>query len=240
VLGDFGRDLTICFRISVVALVSSIGCLFFITGTAAAQEASPTPTTTPQVSTTPVPADQQQTTETVSPTPVASPTSTSSPTPEGSPTPGAQQSSPLLPQPNALSPQPSQPAASPALRDLIPQPIPPAAPGPTPNPGSAEQQEMDKVRFRQIRTIAARNPYARYLLWRARNEATDEMKREYMRVYYITMCDEMRRLEPRLKGMIDGFEGQYVGRYSPTSIRPTIPGRDIDRFNAWQRRVTTP
>jgi len=99
---------------------------------------------------------------------------------------------------------------------------------------------MDKVRFRQIRTIAARDPYARYLLWRAQHESTDEMKREYMRVYYITMCDEMRRLEPRLKGLIDGFEGVYVGRYSPVAIRPTIPGRDMGRFNAWQRRMTAP
>jgi hypothetical protein len=212
------------------APIFSLGCLFVILGTASAQEAegTPTPTATPQVSTTPVPAVQQQATEGISPTPTASPT----PTP--------QQPSSLLPQPNALPSPPAPPAMPPSLRDLMPQAIPPAVPGATPNPGSAEQQEMDKVRFRQIRTIAARNPYARYLLWRAQHESNDEMKREYMRVYYITMCDQMRKLEPRLKPMIDGFEGGYVGRYSPVGVRPTIPGRDIGRFNASQRRATQP
>jgi hypothetical protein len=210
-------------RISFGALIFSIGCLLL--GRVSAQEATPTPTATPEVSPTPVPVDQQQSTETVSPTPTASPT------------PSPQQPSPLLPQPNAL---PSPPPVPPNLRDLMPQPIPPAAPGATPNPGSAEQQDINKIRFRQLRTIAARDPYARYLLRRALNESDDEMKREYMRVYYITMCDEMRRLEPRLKGMIDGFEAAYVGRYSPIGTRPTIPGRDIDRFKASQRRVTEP
>ena len=230
VLGEC--ELIGCFRVPVAALVSSIGCLFFIIGTAFAQEASPTPTATPEVSATPTPGGQQPATEAVSPTPAASPS------------PGPQQASPLLPQPNELPLPPSPPAPPaipPNLRDLMPQAIPPAAPGPTPNPGSAEQQEMDKVRFRQIRTIAARNPYALYLLRRAQAQPNDEMKREYMRVYYITMCDEMRKLEPRLKGMIAGFESAYVlGRYSPTAIRPTVPGRDIGRFNASQRRITEP
>ena len=226
VLGEF--EFTGCFRVPVAALIFSMGCLFFIIRTASAQEASPTPTATPEASATPTPAGQQPATEAVSPTPSASPT------------PGPQQASPLLPQPNVLPSPPAPPAMPPALRDLMPQPLPPAGPGSTPNPGSAEQQEMDKFRFRQLRSIAAGNPYALYLLRRAQTQPNDEMKREYMRVYYITMCDEMRRLEPRLKAMIDGFESAYVGRYSPTAIRPTIPGRDINRFNAAQRRVTQP
>jgi hypothetical protein len=94
---------------------------------------------------------------------------------------------------------------------------------------------MDKVRFRQIRTIAVRNPYAIYLWRRAQSATNDEMKRQFLRVYYLTMCDEMRKLEPRLKAMIDGFESAYVGRSSPTGQRPTIPGRDVPRFNAMER-----
>ena len=95
--------------------------------------------------------------------------------------------------------------------------------------------EIDKIRFRQIRTIAARNPYAVYLWRKAQSQKTDEMKREYLRVYYLTMCDEMRILEPRLKGVIDGFEAGYVGRSSPAGQRPTVPGRDVHRFNAIER-----
>jgi len=121
----------------------------------------------------------------------------------------------------------------PALRDLIPQGIQAILPGSLlPAPGSAEQAEIDKIRFRQIRTIAVRNPYAVYLWRKAQSQKTDELKREYLRAYYLTMCDEMRKLEPRLKGMIDGFEAGYVGRSSPTGQRPTIPGRDIPRYNA--------
>jgi hypothetical protein len=224
--GKYDQDLALCFRISVGALIFFIGCLLL--GRASAQETTPTPTTTPEVSPTPVPADQQQSTETVSPTPTTSPT------------PSPQQPSPLLPQPNALPSPPPVPPAPPNLRDLIPQPIPPATPGATPNPGSAEQQDIYRVRFRQLRTIAARDPYARYLLRRAQNAPDNETKRAYMRVYYITMCDEMRKLEPRMKALIDGFEAGYVARYSPVGTRPTIPERDMDRFRASQRRVTEP
>ncbi len=89
----------------------------------------------------------------------------------------------------------------PALRDLIPQGIQAVIPGSLlPAPGSAEQMEMDKIRFRQIRTIAARNPFAVYLWRKAQSQKTDEMKREYLRVYYLTMCDEMRKLEHDSKG----------------------------------------
>jgi hypothetical protein len=124
----------------------------------------------------------------------------------------------------------------PALRDLIPQGIQAILPGSLlPAPGSAEQAEMDKIRFRQIRTIAVRNPYAIYLWRKSQSQKTDEMKRQYLRVYYLTMCDEMRKLEPRLKAMIDGFESVYVGRSSPVGQRPTIPGRDIPRYNAIER-----
>jgi hypothetical protein len=80
-----------------------------------------------------------------------------------------------------------------------------------------------------------RDPYAVYFWRRARLEHTDEMKREYLRVYYTTMCDEMRKLEPRLKPMIDVFEASNLGRVSPVGARPTVPGRDIPRFEASQR-----
>lgn len=136
----------------------------------------------------------------------------------------------LLPDTNAL---PAPPPALPARRDLIPQGIQAAIPSPLlPAPASAEQMEMDKIRFRQIRTIAVRDPYAAYLRRKAQSALNDELKREYLRVYYLTMCDEMRKLEPRLKPMIDGFENLNVGRSSPPGQRPTIPARDIPRFNA--------
>src|SRR6202035_5799371 len=120
--------------------------------------------------------------------------------------------------------------------DLIPEGAKPQIPGSVPNPNSAEQLEKDKVRFRQLRTIARRNPYAICFWRRARLERTEEMKREYFRIYYTTMCDEMRKLEPRLKLTIDAFEYANVARLSPVALRPAIPERDLPRYNAAQKR----
>jgi hypothetical protein len=194
-------------------LISSLVLLLTVTGASAQQiEATPTAAVPRTIA-----------------TPPAGQALTASPTPTVSPTPAPQEQPQLLPESNAL---PTPPAETPLPRDLMPQGSKPSIPGPVPNPTSAEQLEKDKFRFRQLRTIASRNPYAIYLWRRAQLERTDEMKREYLRVYYITMCDEMRRLEPRLKPMIDVFEIGYVGRVSQVSQRPTVPERDVPRFEA--------
>jgi len=115
---------------------------------------------------------------------------------------------------------------------MMPQGVKPQIPGAVPNPTSAEQLEKDRVRFRQLRTIAARDPYAVFLFRKANTERTDELKREYLRVYYITMCDVMRKLEPRLKSLIDNFEALNISRTAPLGIRPTVPARDVPRYEA--------
>jgi hypothetical protein len=193
-------------------VISSLMVLLLAVGTAPAQEAEPTPT-----------ASTSQPTGTQS----------ASPAPTASPTPELQQQEPqLLPESNALPLPPPETPLPPLPQDLIPQGAKPQFPGSIPNPTSAEQLEKDRVRFRQIRTIAVRNPYAIYFSRRARLAPTDEMKRAYLRVYYTTMCDQMRKLEPRLKPMIDAFEAANIGRASQTGLRPTVPVRDVPRFKA--------
>ena len=197
-------------------LISSLIVLLLAVGAVSAQEAAPTPT-----------APGPQSTVAPKETPSASPAPTVSPAPE------VQQQEPeLLPESKTL---PSPPAETPRLLDLIPQGIKPQFPGSIPNPTSAEQVEKDRIRFRQIRTIAMRNPYAIYFWRRARLAHTDEMKREYLRVYYTTMCDQMRKLEPRLKLTIDAFETANIGRASQIALRPTVPVRDIPRFKAEEK-----
>jgi hypothetical protein len=194
-------------------LILLLGLPLIAVATVLAQEAEPTPSASvPQTTATPSELNEQ--------------------TPNPSPTPETQEPPQLLPESKTL---PAQPDQTPLLRDLIPPGPKPLIPGTVPNPTSAEQLEKDKVRFRQLRTIAVRDPYAIYLLRRARSERTDEMKREYLRVYYISMCDQMRRLEPRLKPMIDIFENANVVRLSQNAVRPTVPGRDVPRFDASQR-----
>jgi hypothetical protein len=192
----------------------SLAVVLWTMGSALAQEPGPTPTVVgPQTSPTP----EEQSGE----------------SPTASPTPESQESPQLLPESKTLPPQPVETLLP---RDLIPEGAKPRIPGSIPNPTSAEQLEKDKIRFRQLRTIAVRDPYAVYFWRRSRSEHTDEMKREYLRVYYITMCEEMRKLEPRLKPMIDAFEASNLVRVSPVAARPTVPGRDIPRFEASQRR----
>jgi hypothetical protein len=188
-------------------------------GTALAQEAEPTPAAAaPQSS--PTPEEQSGPTEAASPIPVVSPT------------PEAQETPQLLPESKTL---PERPAEMVLPRDLIPEGTKPRIPSSIPNPTSAEQLEKDKFRFRQLRTTAVRDPYAIYFWRRARLERTDEMKREYLRVYYITMCNKMRKLEPRLKPMIDAFETANIARLSQVAARPTVPGRDVPRFEALRK-----
>jgi hypothetical protein len=196
-------------------LRSLLVILLFTIPSAWAQEPEATPAPTPQI--------------TATPHEVGGQTQTASPTPTVSPTPQGQEQPQLLPESKTL---PTPPPEMPLPRDLIPEGAKPQLPGPAPYPNSAEQMEKDRIRFRQIRTIAVRNPYAIYLLRRARAEDTDEMKREYLRVYYITMCDEMRKLEPRLKGVIDAFENVNIARLSPVAQRPTVPERGVPRFRA--------
>ena len=182
----------------------------YVVSAAPAQEPGPSPAATAS-QTAAKPQDQTGATE------------SPSPSPQGSPQ--------LLPQSKTLP----TPAPEPALpRDLLPQGTKPQIPGSLPNPASAEQLEKDKIRFRLLRTIAVRNPYAVYFWRRARLQHTDELKREYLRAYYITMCDEMRKLEPRLKPTIDAFEALNVARLSPVTLRPTVPQRDVPRFEALQ------
>jgi hypothetical protein len=194
-------------------LISSLMVLLLALGAASAQETEPTPT--PSTS---------QATGAQSASPAA---------PAASPTPELQQQEPqLLPESNAIPFPPPETSLPPLPQDLIPQGAKPQFPGSIPNPTSAEQQEKDRIRFRQIRTIAVRNPYAIYFLRRANRASTDELKREYLRVYFTTMCDQMRKLEPRLKLMIDAFENANIGRASQLILRPTVPARDIPRFKA--------
>jgi hypothetical protein len=162
----------------------------------------------------------------------ATPTPQPSPAPAASPAPESQGVPELLPESKTL---PVPPPQTPLPPDLIPGGAKPKPPGPpAPNPASAEQQEKDRVRFRQLRTIAQRNPFAIYLLRRAMLEKTDEGKREWLREYYTTMGDQMRKLEPRLKPVIDAFEYGNIGLLSQFNIRPTIPLRDMRRYEAAQ------
>ena len=162
------------------------------------------------------------------------PTATAPQTVAPSPTPESQETPQLLPESKTL---PAQPPEAALPRDLIPE-------------GTQRRRSrvLSQIRLLQNRSRRIRSGFDSFgqlhYVTRTRaisgdepgSEPTDEMKREYLRVYYITMCDEMRKLEPRLKLMIDTFERANRGRLSQVALRPTVPERDVPRFEASQNQ----
>jgi hypothetical protein len=194
----------------------AIGISFFAR-VSAAQEASPSPT--PEA--TPTPAAE------AGPSPEsAMPQESATPNPE------PQAPADLLPESKTL---PGPPPNIPSPFDLIPEGTKIEIPAFPANKTSAEQQENDRRRFRQLRTIAARDPYAIYLFDRAKVTKTDASRRRYMRAYYFAMCSQMRRLDPKLKPTIDAFENGMISRVVQHNLKPTIPPEDLAHYRAVER-----
>ncbi len=163
--------------------------------------------------------------------------------PEASPeetVPSAPSPPDLLPESSAL-PAPSA-TPPPSTFDLLPNPIAPQAFAPANGQGSAEQKYKDAVRFREIRTLTARDPYAISLVRYADHALTPEGRREYLRAYYHYTADRMRRLEPRLSKLISVYENARVGSVTQFNIKPTIPVYELEKKDAAKRaakKVTT-
>ena len=156
----------------------------------------------------------------------ATPSATASPPAEESrtPPPRPENAPPdLLPETGAL-PTPAA-APTPAVRDLssmAPQAL--AAPG----PASAAQRLKDTLRFREIRTVTEREPYAIFL-WRSAGEAhTIEDRREYLRAYYHYLAARMHKLEPRLDTTIKSYEFGQLALVTQLNIIPTVPQRELE------------
>jgi hypothetical protein len=90
-----------------------------------------------------------------------------------------------------------------------------------------EQAVKDKVRFRQILTIAKRDPAALELWNKASTSDTFEYRREWLREYDKQLAATMLKLESRLKTMIDTWEKSQITRHSQQLVKPTIPLRDL-------------
>lgn len=136
----------------------------------------------------------------------------------------------LLPETNAL-PQPHA-APAPNPLDLIPGgPVPQGVIPPNTQSGAA-QRIKDTIRFREIRTLAERDPYAISLRYYADRAVTFEQRREYLRLYYHFLGARMRKLEPRLNPLIFSYEWSQVALVTQANIRPTIPLRELEKRKA--------
>jgi hypothetical protein len=146
------------------------------------------------------------------------------PTPSGAPEP--QTAPALLPGSNQL------PAGPPDLRFPLPSILKPeGSDSPQNTPGtkqlSPEEEQRNKARMVEIRTIAMGNSRVLNLLQEAKSALTDEARREFMRAYYYTLCTQMRRLEPSLGESISAFERAEIRKLAVGSSHLAIASHDV-------------
>jgi hypothetical protein len=146
------------------------------------------------------------------------------PTPSGAPEP--QTAPALLPGSNQL------PAGPPDIRFPLPSILKPeGSDSPQNTPAtkqlSPEEEQRNKARMVEIRTIAMGNSRVLNLLQEAKSALTDEARREFMRAYYYTLCTQMRRLEPSLGESISAFERAEIRKLAMGSSHLAITSHDV-------------
>jgi hypothetical protein len=171
-----------------------------------------------------------------------------------SPSPSVQLPPDLLPDPqHAPIPTPPPPASNDLLPENKPAPTPveqapsqqdliPSTPTPGPSPGasaSAEAQETptpkklaeqvlkEKMRFRQLESMAERDPHAIELWDTANRQFTMEYRRRWQRLYYVYVCEKMRKLDPSVSELIDNWEQTHLSAQSLHNTKPTVPDQEL-------------
>jgi hypothetical protein len=129
------------------------------------------------------------------------PAASTNPEPQGAPE--------LLPDSNIL------PATPPDLRLPAPVGLLPGESAPRQTPPkkpqlSPEEQARLRARLSALRIAAEQTSRAVYLLKLADGALSDEAKREFLRAYHHTVCNEMRRLDPKISPAINEFERSQI------------------------------
>jgi hypothetical protein len=114
-------------------------------------------------------------------------------------------------------PLPEGEAASSAAPSILPEssllPSAQSLPRPAPDPPiSPEQKKLNAKRIAEARISAMGNPRARLLLDEAKAALTIEARRNFLRAFFITVCTQMRKMVPDLRGSITSFEQEQVRR----------------------------
>lgn len=171
-----------------------------------------------------------------------------------SPSPSVQLPPDLLPDPqHAPIPTPPPPASNDLLPENKPAPTPiteapsqqdllPSTPTPGPSPktsASAEAEETptpkklaeqvlkEKMRFRQLESLAERDPHAIELWDTASRQSTMEYRRRWQRLYYVYVCEKMRKLDPSVSELIDNWEQTHLSAESLHNTKPTVPNEEL-------------
>jgi hypothetical protein len=124
------------------------------------------------------------------------------PAPEG---PKTEIDEPALPTPerNAADSSPSLLPES----DELPEHVPAERPASRMVAAPATKVNVaENDRFESIRSQAMNNVHAAYLLKRATHASSSAARRRYMRAYYVSVAERMRKLDPKLSTSINTYE----------------------------------
>lgn len=131
--------------------------------------------------------------------------------------------------------KPAQIMPPPAGLPLIPEiPMPPPMPPPRSRSESpirkrdsvtadAEESVKQRIRLRETKTKAQRDPAVQAEWDRASGLRTDYEKREAMKSYYRLLYGRMTKIDPALKAPIDTLLQESLARLDQTKIAPTQP-----------------
>jgi hypothetical protein len=70
----------------------------------------------------------------------------------------------------------------------------------------ATENTEEEQRFERIRSQAEKDPHTAYLLKRAKHSSRSATRRNYLRAYYVSLAERMRKLDSRLKSSIETYE----------------------------------
>lgn len=96
---------------------------------------------------------------------------------------------------------------------------------------TAAQDELDaRIKMRELKTKAERDPKLQAELDRANSAKTDYEKREGLRTYYTMLYDRVAKMDPSLKKRALEARVRMTHRLDQTRIAPTEPIEPDERF----------
>jgi len=106
------------------------------------------------------------------------------------------------PEPNAVNSNPSLLPESNELPEHVP-----AEQTTSRKPAAAKEDNVEEnSHLEAIRLQAMNDPHAAHLLKRAMHSSRSATRRSYMRAYYVSVAERMRKLDPKLKSAIGEYE----------------------------------
>ncbi len=96
-------------------------------------------------------------------------------------------------------------------------------PRPVLAPDSAEEARKMRIRFREAKIVADRDPAVQEMWQLSETAKTDEDKRAALRAYYRLLFSRVRKIDPKLKAYTEPKEAAALALLAQTRVDPTVP-----------------